>query len=146
MCPPRGTQAEWEAIRRTFAYREPPLREQLFIGGQGLPPCEQKRMMMGVTVTDVIERDLVVDLAQRVEMTAEAEGPELAQPASNNPFWDLLRRREARRRAVDVPVSDHGIDGATPLGPIEESWGDLVNDAEWSTQNRRINDLLEDRS
>ena len=48
---------------------------------------------------------------------------------------------------VDVPVSDRGIDGARPLGPPE--WdlpGLLVSDLEWTTQNRRINDVIAGRA
>ena len=54
----------------------------------------------------------------------------------------------ARPRVADVPVSDHGINGAIPLGRVE--WtipSDLhISDAEWSTQNRGINDLLAGRA
>ena len=82
MCPPRGTRAEWEAIRRAFMPQELPLSHFIFdVAGQGLPP------------------------------------------------------------------SDVGIDGAKPLGLDEWTMpGDLVSDAEWSTQNRRINDLLAGRA
>ena len=50
----------------------------------------------------------------------------------------------------DLPVSDHGVEGAIPL-PVADAaaWGLLSmapSDAEWAEQNRRINDLLAGRS
>ena len=44
-----------------------------------------------------------------------------------------------------LPPSDHGLDGARPLPPIEWMPGAPIGDREWSIQNRRINDLLADR-
>ena len=58
----------------------------------------------------------------------------------------LLADMPVPLRIPDVPVSDHGIDGAKPLGPMEASWGYLVSDTEWSTQNRRINDVIAGRA
>ena len=45
-----------------------------------------------------------------------------------------------------LPPSDHGIDGAGPLPPIEWMPGAPIGDAEWSAQNRKINDLLAGRT
>mgnify|MGYP001558329901 FL=1 len=45
-----------------------------------------------------------------------------------------------------LPPSDHGIDGARPLPPIEWMPGAPIGDAEWSAQNRKINDLLAGRT
>ena len=46
----------------------------------------------------------------------------------------------------DLPVSDHGLVGAIPLP--EPSWNPWMPlpDAEWSQQNRKINDLLAGRT
>lgn len=46
-----------------------------------------------------------------------------------------------RRCEVAPSTSDTGIDGARPLPPPEEPWEPL-DDADWSAQNRKINDLL----
>ena len=42
--------------------------------------------------------------------------------------------------------SDTGIAGARPLPPIEWMPGAPIGDAEWSQQNRKINDLLAGRT
>lgn len=58
-------------------------------------------------------------------------------------------------RGPALPPSDTGIDGAIPLPPMEQRWGDPddgvseqpwdlngVSDDVWADQNRRINELL----
>ena len=47
---------------------------------------------------------------------------------------------------VHVHPSDTGIAGARPLPPIEWMPGAPIGDAEWSAQNRKINDLLMGRA
>jgi len=55
-----------------------------------------------------------------------------------------FRSFEALDVAAVVPVSDHGVIGAIPLGPENPLWAPL-DDADWSAQNRKINDLLAGR-
>ena len=47
---------------------------------------------------------------------------------------------------LGLPPSDCGITGARPLPPIEWMPGAPIGDAEWSAQNRKINDLLAGRT
>lgn len=69
---------------------------------------------------------------------------ELAQLA--RPWAADLAASYPDAMVADVPVSDHGIDGAIPLEPGETWWPAApVSDADWTTQNRRINNLLEGR-
>ena len=57
-----------------------------------------------------------------------------------------LRREEYHDGKVAVPPSDVGIPGTLPLPPIEWMPGAPIGDAEWSQQNRKINDLLAGRT
>ena len=56
-----------------------------------------------------------------------------------------LRRKDYEGIVVPSP-SDTGIAGALPLPPIEWMPGAPIGDAEWSAQNRKINDLLAGRT
>ena len=62
------------------------------------------------------------------------------------PRWVLLDGPLIQGSTKDLPVSDRGIDGARPLP--EPSWNPWMPlpDAEWSQQNRKINDLLAGRT
>lgn len=57
-----------------------------------------------------------------------------------------VQRLEGAVSSPMLPPSDHGIDGAGPLPPIEWMPGAPIGDAEWSAQNRKINDLLAGRT
>ena len=47
----------------------------------------------------------------------------------------------------DLPVSDHGLDGALPLPASTWNPGaDPLSDTEWAAQNRKINDFLAGRT
>ena len=65
--------------------------------------------------------------------------------AGGDPPQTWYERVEARHVAA-LPPSDAGIDGAIPLPPIEWMPGAPIGDAEWSQQNRKINDLLAGRT
>ena len=65
-------------------------------------------------------------------------------PSSASPVWGdpALPPEQAEE---DLPVSDHGVEGAVPLPPLGTEARALdgeVSDAHWAQQNRRINDLL----
>lgn len=94
---------------------------------------------MGASILPgVIDRELA-QLARQMSF----ESPLIAAGR----FTALATRGSLPNLDWDLPVSDHGIEGATPLGPAEWTIPDdaRVSDAEWSTQNRRVNDVLAGR-
>ena len=83
---------------------------------------------------DAHEPDLVQLLCRRCGLTFEA----------------LERRADQRpcRSATNLSPSDLGLDGAIPLEP--PTWAPpmdwQLSDADWSGQNRKINELLSGRT
>ena len=71
-------------------------------------------------------------------------GAERAESSLPRDQMDRIEINEAFASVLfDVPPSDHGIEGVIPLPPPEwDPSSDILTDADWADQNRKINNLL----